>query len=283
MAISTTNQEYISARKRADETLHRFFESHHQMARGHGQSHGHGAGTAVNASAHTSAMGPYASVGTSRGSHSNRSSADIARTRSNDDYDQHSNSLDSFSFVSPTLCSISNEFFTQPNSLPAAAIAETSQMMLEDEQRKFHASVLTHSPAPSYTIQSLSPSPSRMNYNNHRNHNSPPRSTSPSFAEIVNQHLRSIEEEYGIPAMRASTNPFQMGIRRYPLPSKLTKRVRKNKDIEETIIQLTNIVFQSQSENNTVNGNTTEKQLTPKEQFQKLGSALPKKSMPTPL
>jgi hypothetical protein len=311
MAISTTNQEYILAKKRADETLHRFFHSHHHASeistRERTHSPDHDPLLSSSSTSSPQSRSRSRSLGGVDVDEDVNIDTSTCTDHDNDNVDEHTSNhhLDDFSFVSPALCSMSNDFFmnTLQESTPAVAVAMSalmaakshdhdasssqSQMVVEDNHTAndtanmspgintgIHVhtgtSIPSHSPSPSQTnsqTSSLALSLSSL-------HNSPAASVSSSFfTDSLNQHLQTIEEEYGIPTMMSISNPFQTSIRRYPMASKRATRKESNPDIQQTVLQLTNIIFQP-----TKSKTQTETQSpSPKQQFQKFGSSLPKK------
>ena len=138
MAISTTNQEYILAKKRADETLHRFFHSHH-----------HASEISTRERTHSPDHDPLLSSSSTSSPQSRSRSRSLGgvdvdedvnidtstctdHNHDNDNVDEHTSNhhLDDFSFVSPALCSMSNDFFmnTLQESTPAVAVAMSALM-----------------------------------------------------------------------------------------------------------------------------------------------------------
>ena len=111
IAISTNNEEYIYARKRADETLRRSFHS-----------------TSASASS-ASAAASFASV----------SSSSSARARGHRQGHNQAGAVeqDDFKFLSPALCSVSAEFFTQcrMNSMYEHLNHELAQVEHEFDQK----------------------------------------------------------------------------------------------------------------------------------------------------
>lgn len=260
MAISTTNDQYIYAKKRADETLHRSFR------------------------ATVDANSPVAMPASESGSTSANSQSERPRSKS-------IGSDQPFTFLSPALCSTSNDFFirNEPTFNVAVGLAKSCptfkplmkgtdiEINLNRNQTNGGARLLTPRSSRSQEEGSISGQISSLEST----------AITSTFAANLNQQLQRIYEEYDIPNRAAmSINPFH-STRRYPATPKTNKkRKEKNHDHIETVLQLTNIIFQELAEQTDAAVNSTKQPssrtktndgLSPKEQFEKFGSTLPKK------
>lgn len=299
MAISTSNPEYILARKRADETLHRVFF--------HDGHHGHSSATPHSRSVNHNNVPSTSSSDAAAGDRTRTSSSSGAINRNSRGSEDaiEDEALNDFSFVSPSLCSMSNDFFTQPEkstvAMQASAAMNLGMSGMSMEGRRVNMNMMgvkvppLNLPIPSSPTGSTHPqSPSLPSTTN----------TAAQFTESLTSHLQSIEEEYGIPTMMSINNPFQTSIRRYPMAKKASQK-QSHPDVQKTVAQLTNIIFDnaptslstsatttctiigdtSDKKTNIESGKVKQKQttdtiprhLSPKEQFKRFGSTLPKK------
>mmetsp|Transcript_12443 Transcript_12443/g.23345 ORF Transcript_12443/g.23345 Transcript_12443/m.23345 type:complete len:2568 (-) Transcript_12443:2177-9880(-) len=151
-------------------------------------------------------------------------------------------------FLSPALCSVSAEFFrTQEES-----------------------TVKTHLRSSLSWNQTVGKRPETQ-----WNGESFGTTVAPTLQESLHDHLQRIELEVGGGRIHPSIlGPFHaLALRRYPVLPKQRESKNEciNRDLVETVEQLTNLIFQSSTQ-----GVSTNK-MTAKEQFHKFGSSLPKK------
>ena len=204
---------------------------------------------------------------------------DMSSSNGNGERSHKSSNKDSeFSFVSPSVCSTSAAFFHDEEETKTQ-IGYTVSSFNQKNNEKSDAVVGSSASSSSSSFQASDSRPE-------------------SIQSILQNHLRQIEEEYGISHNRSITNavasammmnnPSMYGMRRFG--NKTTTRQKVHHDSAYTIYNLTNIIFEdgdemesnytkmSDDEDLVMESDSSRQRLQKaKQKFHKFGSSLPKK------